>query len=247
VGHIKKLLAIKELNPRNLTAGAIWTDLCENIHLHYRNIRLEFSELEWSDFRCAVNMLGVAVEGVAEQNDYREGNPNFLIQQLFNTRLKSDTDYFPNRCTIERQADNTVHFHYRDLRLHWTQEEYLEIARMFEKSLKEFESKPFPYEGIKERIRVWIDIDSIQPYDDGHKPGVIDQEHREGIDFVKQLMENPDNKIRPITVNDKGQRMDGFKRYMAHKELGKKQIECIVDPWAIMGVQHNHSFLDDEE
>ena len=96
--------------------------------------RLDFSEKEWAHFRAAINHLGMAVEHCSEENDYKEGNPNFLIQQIFNHPLKTDSDYYKNRFTLELQKDNTVHLHYRDLRLHFTLPEFEDIAEMFRKA-----------------------------------------------------------------------------------------------------------------
>jgi hypothetical protein len=246
VGKIKKVLSEEILPKRNMTATAIWGDLCENIHLHFRNIRLDFSIKEWAEFVCAIHSIQKAIEYSIEQNKYEEGNPNFLVQTMYNFPLKADTDYYPNRSTIEIQKDNTAHFHYRDLRLHWSEEEFIQIAEQFTKGYKKFKKiSDFPYSDIKEKTRLWIDIDLIQPYDEGHKPLAIDKHHREGIDVVKKLIKSK-KKIRPILVDTSGQRLDGFKRYMAHKELKKKQIECYIDPFGVMGGQHDQNFEDDE-
>lgn len=250
MGEIKKVLAIGEIEPRTLTSNSIWSDLCENIHLHYRNIRFDFSETEWAAFRAAINGIGLGVEKTAEEKNYREGDPNYLVQVMFNHRLKSDSKYYPNRSVIELQRDNTVHFHYRDLRIHMTISEFKEIAKAFTEAgaiytlLEHGLAKEFPYKNLDKAERHWVDINLIQPYDAGHRPLAIDDDHRRGIDYVKELIQNR-VKIRPIMVNTEGQRLDGFKRYMAHLELGKKEIECIVDPFGKMGGQHNQSFEDD--
>ena len=247
MGHIKKLLAAGYIEPRYITASQIWTDLCENVHLHYRNIRLDFSQKEWAHFRAAINHLGMAVEHCSEENDYKEGNPNFLIQQIFNHPLKTDSDYYKNRFTLELQKDNTVHLHYRDLRLHFTLPEFEDIAEMFRKASKNLTGGfIFRHSDVTEKSKVTVPIDSIQPYDEGHRPLDIDNEHREGIDYCKRLI-GEGKKIRPILVNTSGQRLDGFKRYMAYKELGRTQIECIVDPFGQMGGQHNQSMLADDD
>jgi hypothetical protein len=245
MGRIKKVLAMGEVEPRYLTAHGMWTDLCENVHLHYRNIRFDFSETEFALFRSAMNNLGMAVEHCTEQYEYKEGDPNFLVQQSFNTPLKSDSEYYPNRVSIELQRDNTVHLHYRDLRLHFTLEEFKQIARLFKLALNLLGNiEEFPYKDTTELIRAWIKLSLIQPYDEGHRPMDTDKEHREGIEFVKQLIKEK-KKIRPILVATNGQRLDGFKRYMAHLELGLGEIECIVDPFGQMGGQHNQNFIDD--
>ena len=248
MGQIKKVLAMDELPRRSITPAMIWTDLCENVHLHYRNVRFDFSEVEFAQFRAAMHHLGMAVECVANDYGYREGDPNFLVQQKFDEPLKPDSDYYPNRALIELQRDGTVHFHYRDLRLHFSEEEFETIARAFAAAIltkRELKNDKFPYRDIKKKRREWIDIQLIQPYDEGHRPGVFDKDHRDGIEYCKKLIEEGKT-IRPILVDTRGQRLDGFKRYFAHLELGKTTIECIVDPHGRMGGQHNQSMLDDE-
>ena len=247
MGEIKKVLAMGEVEPRCITANALWTDLCEDIHLHFRNTRFDFSEKEWAHFRAAINQLGMAVEMVAEEQDYVEGDPNFLIQQIYNTPPKTDSDYYPNRISIELQKDNTVHFHYRDLRLHFSNNEFKQVAQMFVDALKQYKNlKPFPYKVSKAARFNNVPIDLIQPYDAGHRPMVIDEEHRKGIEYVKSLILSGE-KIRPILVDCEGQRLDGFKRYMAQKEMGFETIDIIVDPFGEMGGQNNQGFIDDAD
>jgi len=247
MGQIKKLLAASQVDPRGITAESIWTDLCEDVHLHYRNLRLDFSEMEFAAFRAAINHLGMVLEKCSIENHYREGDPNFLIQQIFNSPLKSDSDYYPNRVTIEAQKDNTVHFHYRDLRIHWSQSEFIAIASMFVHALESFNNIPrWPYEVPEKTLFRSVPIDLIQPFDEGHRPLCIDDEHRAGIEYVKELIV-AGKKIRPILVDNTGQRLDGFKRYVAHIEMGLDCIDCYVDPFGMMGGQSNQSFLEDDE
>jgi len=251
MGEIKKLLAMGEVEPRSVTPGGIWTDLCENVHLHYRNNRFDFSEVEFAGFRAAINMLGLAVEKTAHAKGYREGDPNYLIHISFDVPLKTDSDYYPNRILIELQRDNTVHFHYRDLRLHFSLAEFKAIGNLFIEAMgamlvleDPLLRAEFPHKDATTKIRAWVDINLIQPYDAGHRALAIDKDHRDGIEHVKGLI-NEGKKIRPILVDTRGQRLDGFKRYMAQLELGFKEIECIIDPFGVMGGQHNQSLEDD--
>lgn len=247
MGAIKKVLSGKEIEPRYITAQGLWGDLCEDIHLHYRNVRFDFSMEEWATFACAVNNIQKGLEYSIEENKYKEGDPNFLVQVMFNTPLKSDSSYYPNRSLIELQRDNTVHFHYRDLRLHWTKTEFETIAKQFIEAYEQMIGmESFLFRDVKTPTQVTVEMDDIQPYDAGHRPLAEDDIHREGIEFVKKLIAQGEE-IRPILVDTRGQRMDGFKRFMAFKELNYKTIECIVDPSAKMGGQHNHSFIADEK
>jgi len=248
MGKIRKVLAQEKIEPRYITADKIWGDLCEDIHLHYRNIRFDFSALEWANFRAAINHIGMGLEYTIEKYDYKEGDPNFLVSVYYNTPVSTDTKYYPNRVVVEFQRDNTVHFHYRDVRLHWTLPEFLQIARMFTEALEKYHNlKEFPFKDVKEKTRVKVPIDDIQPYDPGHLPLEPDrwENHTAGIEYVKKLIKEG-KKIRPILVATNGQRLDGFKRYMAFKELGYKEIECIIDPFGKAGGQHNQSMLEDE-
>jgi len=248
MGHIKKVLAMGMLPRRSVTPNMMWTDLCENVHFHYRNIRFDFSEVEFARLRAAINHLGMAVEYCSNEYGYSEGDPNFLVQQKFEEAIIADSDYYPDRVTIEHQKDGTVHFHYRDLRLHWSEREFEIIAELFCQAQEDIDTgaNKFPHADVTEKTRVEVNIDQIQPYDEGHRPLVFDKDHREGIEYCKGLIEEG-KKIRPILVDTTGQRLDGFKRYFAHLESGLKTIECIIDPFGKMGGQHNQSMIDDDK
>jgi hypothetical protein len=117
------------------------------------------------------------------------------------------------------------------------------------------------------QTRVRLDIDTINPYDRNHLPGSIDEEHRKGIEVAKRLI-GEGKKILPVLVREFGidsdpercgrtfncsvglpvdfqyQRLDGFKRYMAYKELGHRVIECVVDNSSFPGGQHKMDFIE---
>lgn len=239
MGDIKQILVSEELEPRVLFPKRICVDLCENLHLHNRNIRHEFSLEEWALYSAAMQNLYKASEYSIDKHKYIEGTHDFFVQSNYNTPYPTNNSaYFPNRFSIEECRDDTFHVHYRDLRIELTRNEFEQITNAFAKA-KENKKKfvPFPYPDIKVPTLVTAPIDSIQPYDSGHLPGHIDKEHRDGIEYCKKLIKNGE-RIRPIVVNSNGQRTDGFKRYMAFKELGYKKIECLVDPTApMLGVQ----------
>lgn len=89
-----------------------------------------------------------------------------------------------------------------------------------------------------------VSINSVNPDDHAHKINNIDKEHREGVEVVKKLIKEG-KKILPIAVNYYGHRLDGFKRYVAFKELGYKAIDVVVDKKARLGVQENMSWVVD--
>jgi hypothetical protein len=116
--------------------------------------------------------------------------------------------------------------------------------------------------------RVEVDLDRINPYDVNHPPGWIDQAHASGIEAVKGLI-TEGRPVLPILIRDfdidldpdrcgrafneaaglpldyRYQRLDGFKRYMAYRELGYKRIECVLDNQAFPGGQHGMDFVEE--
>lgn len=66
---------------------------------------------------------------------------------------------------------------------------------------------------------------------DAAKDGQTKEQHREGIDYIKTVLSRG-QKVLPILVvdNEDGtyDRLDGFKRAWAHKELGEEFIEAFV-------------------
>lgn len=92
--------------------------------------------------------------------------------------------------------------------------------------------------------RLWIPLSNLEIFDSMHTPDgnggfIVDREkdgqtteqHREGVDYIKQVLLNG-QKIMPILVKDNGdgtyKRLDGFKRCWAYLELGYKFIEAFV-------------------
>jgi hypothetical protein len=104
-----------------------------------------------------------------------------------------------------------------------------------------------------------IPLADINGIDKGHLR--IDAEHRLGIDVIKERIRRGE-RVLPILVRDfdidthsewcgrsfnqahdlpthyRYQRLDGFKRWMAYRELGYAAIECHVDNTAFPGAQH---------
>ena len=113
---------------------------------------------------------------------------------------------------------------YRDGKRKWM----VEGSKEAEQALKDF--APFPYKGDKP-IEARVKIGSIWPYDFFHVKGQIekDEYHNQGIELVKKLIK-AGKKIRPILVSSNGHKLDGFKRYMAYKQLGYKEIDVIIHP-----------------
>lgn len=77
----------------------------------------------------------------------------------------------------------------------------------------------------------WMHIEVGDSYEvDETKDGQTTQQHKDGVEFVKQVLTNG-QKVRPILVYETEgtyHRLDGFKRARAHSELSEKHIEAYV-------------------
>ena len=248
MGEIRKVLSLNKLEPRLISCRQIWADLCENIHLHYRNLRLEFSPREWGTFVSAIMMLAKSIDMGIEKKNWRPGNADFLLHMNYKNGLESNSDYYPTRLSVELQLDGTYHIHYRDLRLHLTQGEFMDLRDAFKEVEDTIDKlQPFPFANVEKPTLVKLPIEEVQPYDSGHPPSFsMDKEHRDGIDVCKELIKQGKH-IRPIVLDTRGRRMDGFKRYMAQKEMGIKEIEVIVDPDGEKGCQDGLPFCDEND
>jgi len=242
MGDIKKVLYCKDLGQREIEPKGIWVDLCENCHLHFKNYRFDFSVREWTLFSSTVEAMFKASAGVARNAEWREpGDPNDVY--ILGTKDPyAFSDYYPYRFLIEWQRDNTYHIHYRELRLRLSEKEFDAFADAFiEARARKIRHKEPNFQPGKQIVH----IDDIQPYDEGHRCGELDEDYDRGIKYAKHLLKQG-KKLRPILIRPDGQRLDGFKRYMAQKEMGFKEIEVIVDPKGKWGDQKEES-LECEE
>lgn len=239
MGEIKKVLYHKDIKKRKVEPKGIWSDLCENLHLHFKNYRFDFSTREWDKF-ChnlfSIYNLSCKIAQKINYKEYKNGGSQTDTLTISTKNPYSHSDYYPDRFVIEWQQDNTFHIHYREFRLHLSEKEFDDIADGFIKAQKEKVKYKKPNLKLGNQI---VPIDDIQPYG-GHKCGAIDEEHRKGIEYCKKLLKQG-KKVRPILVRPDGERMDGFKRYIAQKEMGFKEIKVIVDPNAKKGGQQGES------
>lgn len=131
MGEIKKILLQRDLPERELHNSRMFVDLSENVHIHFRELRLMFGVGEFLEF-CSILR-----EGEGDIKKYLKKNPDYREQEVFDGILigggakrqliplqKSPephvSQYFPNRLQIELQDErviDAIHIHYRDYRL----------------------------------------------------------------------------------------------------------------------------------
>lgn len=131
MGRNRKVLAERELPERTPATGRMLVDLCENVHIHHRDLRTEFSVAEFRQYVDHLNACRADVDRyLADNPDYREGAyPNPLLIATGNARLLDASPkphvcrYWPRRARvelIEPHSMGSVHVHWRDFRLHMT-------------------------------------------------------------------------------------------------------------------------------
>ena len=135
-------------------------------------------------------------------------------------------------------------------------------------SKSEFIFRLLYHKAYQSMRREFIPIEMIKiahdPSQRSNDEQIIDEYHREGIDLVKKLIqkglpvlpilvkeiEDRDYILSMYRKNTKEKyvyvRMDGFKRLMAHIELGLKTIEAFIDQTAIRGGQHHRPWIENE-
>ena len=149
MGAIKEILFNKELPPREPHNSRMFTDLSENIHIHFREIRLMFGVEEFFEF------FEILKEGARDIKRYLRRNPDYKEQVVFDGILvgggakrqvipleKSpkphESKYFPNRLQIELQEEkviDAIHIHYRDYRFAMNIETFREFATGMKQAL----------------------------------------------------------------------------------------------------------------
>ena len=136
------------------------------------------------------------------------------------------------------------------------------------KGKSEFIFRLLYHKAYQSMRREFIPIDMIKiahdPSQRSNDEQIIDEYHRGGIDLVKKLIqkglpvlpilvkeiEDRDYILSMYRKNTKEKyvyvRMDGFKRLMAHIELGLETIEAFIDQTAIRGGQHHRPWIENE-
>lgn len=109
MGDIKKIIYnSKAIKP--ILNNRLIIELCENVHLHYRNIRLEFTKEEFLKIlMCFQNI------NPGEINKFQYSKENYKV--LCSDYTLPETTEFDDRIQYEEQINGQYHFHYRNMRL----------------------------------------------------------------------------------------------------------------------------------
>ena len=113
MGKIKEILSESIIGNKGLYNDHARLEINENIHFHYRDGRYVFTK---DDFITLHDIFNEAYKKY-ESIEMPESTKNMI--GLSEKPLK-DNGFHSNRLGCELNEDNTIHLHYRDLRLHFT-------------------------------------------------------------------------------------------------------------------------------
>ncbi len=133
MGVIKKILYRGEPlgQPRHKN---LFLDMEENIHIHYRDLRIELSRAEFEEITSIFQKQSAELLAVIKEKNYQDGKlPNANqddVRIWTESRLKHEVKYHPQRFSLEECGDG-YHFHYRNYKLLIDPGDFREIVNLF--------------------------------------------------------------------------------------------------------------------
>lgn len=133
MGVIKKVLYRGNIlgKPRHRN---LFLDMEENIHIHYRDLRIELSRGEFEEIAGAFLKQSQELLAIIREKNYQDGKlPNANQEDVriwTESSLKHEIKYHPQRFSLEECGDG-YHFHYRNLKILIDPAEFRQITRMF--------------------------------------------------------------------------------------------------------------------
>lgn len=133
MGVIKKILYRGNIlgRPRHRN---LFLDMEENIHIHYRDLRIELSRDEFEEIAGAFQKQSQELQAIIQKKNYQDGKlPNANQEDVriwTESSLKHEVKYHPQRFSMEECGDG-YHFHYRNLKILIDRAEFRQIAQAF--------------------------------------------------------------------------------------------------------------------
>ena len=226
MGIVKHNLAKENFAIEPYFKNDLRLEVSEAIHLHWRDIRILLTIPQWEEFYdCMVQGYKGWTGGLHS------------IDVVLDERKLPNEILLDPVVSLEEQENGCIHFHYKDMRIEMPQDAFVKMAGIFEQARANY------FKGRECNI----DLIDIDPYDHIHKPTLEEwvsigdysrehlvtdfNDHISGIAWMANMIDLG-FEIKPIIVtkmSDGGyKRRDGFKRYMAYKELNEDYIPCYV-------------------
>jgi Ser/Thr protein kinase RdoA (MazF antagonist) len=171
MGVIKKMLYRSNLLGKQRHQH-FFLDMEENIHIHYRDLRIELSRGEFEDICDAFRKQSQELQTIIHEKNYQDGKlPNANqddVRIWTESLLKHDVKYHQQRFSLEECSDG-FHFHCRNYKLLFNETEFRQIAKLF-KSLDVDSPCATTYDEVLELLE---DNDVDFTLDAGNVPGEL--------------------------------------------------------------------------
>lgn len=171
MGVIKKILFRGEIlgKPRHRN---LFLDMEENIHIHYRDLRIELSRAEFEDIARIFAKQSQELQAIIEKKKYQDGKlPNANqddVRIWTESKLPNDVKYHPRRLSLEECGDG-YHFHYRNLKLLLDKDEFRRLTTLF-RSLE----LDRPYASTYDEVHRLLEANDVDfMLDAGNVPGEL--------------------------------------------------------------------------
>jgi len=257
MGMVKKELVKLKLPGRDLHQGRLFVDLCENIHIHFRDLRIVFSLDEYFEFAEIVAKSTDDVRNYLAQNpSYREGvyGDTIMVAGGKSQQLRSLNKspkphiprYFAADFTIELQDESVIdeiHVHWRDYRISLPISHFNIIAGAFSEAKVELDlfSQKEGHQGSEHKHRNFDQSNLSDFYYGGvdvrlvnmdtikvkHPDSVLDQQYIQLLHEKSEGVELP-----PIILSTEANGthciIDGHHRFAVLNRRGEKKIKAII-------------------
>ncbi len=171
MGVIKKMLYRSNMLGKQRHQH-FFLDMEENIHIHYRDLRIELSRAEFEDICEAFGKQSKELQTIINEKNYQDGKlPNANqddVRIWTESLLKHEVKYHPQRFSLEECSDG-FHFHCRNYKLLFNEAEFRQIAQLF-KSLDVDAPCARSYDEVLELLE---DNDVDFTLDTGNVPGEV--------------------------------------------------------------------------
>lgn len=150
----------------------LFLDMEENIHIHFRDLRIELSRAEFEEIAAIFSRQSAELLGAIRERDYQDGHlPNANQEDVriwTDSRLQQEVKYHPRRFSLEECSDG-YHFHYRNYKLLLEPDEFRQMASMF-RAIDLDAPYPSGYDQVRELLEA-NDVDFVLAA--GNLPGEV--------------------------------------------------------------------------
>lgn len=145
MGGIDKLYHRSQNLPKRSNSKALTVDIAENIHLHYRDLRIEYSIEEYIHFMEHLNKMYENFLKWRESNpNWKESDPstfddeNGVVFGKPKNILKEKSDYWDDRISIEKKTSGDYHIKWRNYRIEMDEKSFNRWIIAFTDVIPEF-------------------------------------------------------------------------------------------------------------